>query len=354
MRTAPFHRISLLCSIAGLAGLLAAAGCSPAGAARSMTALSADGARIGALSELDGFPLYELRYEAPYRVEDFFEALPERGASAAFASPAPARENFACTCFSATDRAGRRVMGRNFDWDRHPVLLLRARPPGAYASLSLVDLHYLGYSEERSPFDDPGSLAAAPRLPFDGINEKGLAVGMMAVDHAEGIARGVASEAPPRRLVGELVLIRILLDRAASVKEAIALAKSFDVDFEEIPIHYFVADASGASAVIEYLGGEAVALANDAAWQLSTNFILAEVPPERREASCWRYSKASRSLAASGGKLGPKGAFGLLEAVSQPKTTWSSAYELGSPSLELALGRDYARHFRFELSGRKR
>ena len=36
------------------------------------------------------------------------------------------------------------MLGRNFDFDDDPALLLHHRPPGAYKSVSLVDISYLG------------------------------------------------------------------------------------------------------------------------------------------------------------------------------------------------------------------
>jgi len=65
----------------------------------------------------------------------------------------------------------------DFDWERHPILVLGRSPPGGLASLSLVDAHYLGYALEDDPFAAPAALRDAWRIPFDGMNEAGLAVG---------------------------------------------------------------------------------------------------------------------------------------------------------------------------------
>ena len=43
------------------------------------------------------------------------------------------------------------VLGRNFDFDDHPALLLHHRPPGAYRSISLVDIAYLGVDRGERP-----------------------------------------------------------------------------------------------------------------------------------------------------------------------------------------------------------
>jgi hypothetical protein len=125
-----------------------------------------DGSIIGRLRQLSEIPpLYELRYEAPYNIVGPVTSVPPAGSI-------QAERLFACTCFSAIDASGSRVMGRNFDWLAHPILVLITRPAGGYASISVVDMSYIW------------SLADAPRWPFDGMNERGLAAGMMLVEEA--------------------------------------------------------------------------------------------------------------------------------------------------------------------------
>ena len=36
------------------------------------------------------------------------------------------------------------LLGRNFDWYEHPALILFTDPPDGYASVSMVDISYLG------------------------------------------------------------------------------------------------------------------------------------------------------------------------------------------------------------------
>ena len=79
------------------------------------------------------------------------------------------------------------------------------------------------------------------------MNERGVAVAMAAVPEARS-PRGDA--------VGSLGVMRLVLDRAANVDEAIAIFRATAVDFTGgPPLHYMVADAAGASAVIEYVRG---------------------------------------------------------------------------------------------------
>ena len=84
-------------------------------------------ARRRRCAQVDPFPLYEFTTTAP--------------------TPSLARASGggACTVFFAGG-----VLGRNFDFDDHPALLLHHRPPGAYRSVSLVDIAYLGVSAASS------------------------------------------------------------------------------------------------------------------------------------------------------------------------------------------------------------
>ena len=184
--------------------------------------LAGCGGSSAEVREVDPFPLYELTTTAP--------------------TPSLARASGggACTVFFAGG-----VLGRNFDFDDHPALLLHHRPPGAYRSVSLVDIAYLGVERGEQPSAD--DLAGAARLPFDGMNERGVAVAMAAVP---------AARSPRGDAVGSLGVMRLVLDRAANVAEAVAIFRRTAVDFTGgPPLHYMVADATGASAVIEYVDG---------------------------------------------------------------------------------------------------
>ena len=107
----------------------------------------------------------------------------------------------------------------------------------------------------------------AHRLPFDGMNSKGVAVAMAAVPTARS-GSGKAT--------GSLGVMRLVLDRAASVGEAVAIFRRTAVDFSDgPPLHYMVADASGESAVVEYVDGRVQVISRGARpWQAMTNFVL--------------------------------------------------------------------------------
>jgi predicted choloylglycine hydrolase len=222
-------------------------------------------------------------------------------------------------------------------------LLLFTDPPDGYASVSMVDADYLGFGQhsDDAPLSDleKEGLLRAPYMPFDGMNEYGLAVGMMAVPHAEG------GDDLRKTTLGDLQVIRLLLDYARTVDEAIGLLKEYNVDFSGgPPVHYLVADRSGAAAVVEYLDGQPHVIRNTQPWLVATNFLLAEEKPVGDSSSCWRYNHVFSTLQTAGGELSSVEALSLLQDVSQGgdfPTIWSVVYNMSDGTIQAVIRKDY-------------
>lgn len=296
---------------------------------------------LATVRRLDDHPLYEMTYSGPMPA-----ALPRAADAAppdpAGASPSPLRRPFGCTVFLAAGDPARPVVGRNFDWDANPALLLRTDPPGGPATVSLVDISYLGY--DRAHLADLATpegrrgLLRAPLLPFDGMNSHGLMVGM-AADEA-----GVAARRPDRTVVGSVRIMRLVLDRARTVRDAVAVLDRYDLDFSGgPPLHYLVADRTGASAIVEFVGGRMrVFPRGPQPWQVMVNFQQAASTPASRQADR-RWRTATARLAAAGGRLDPPTALTLLRDVRQGHTQWSVAYDLRGQRALLVTSQDYGR-----------
>ena len=85
---------------------------------------------------------------------------------------------------------------------------------------------------------------ASPFLPFDGMNEKGVAIALLAVPEAE----------PPydsnKITLNTTTAIRLVLDYAATVEEAVELLRNYNIYFSgDVECHYLIADASGQSVI---------------------------------------------------------------------------------------------------------
>lgn len=285
--------------------------------------------------------LYEMHFFGDYGFDEYLKT----GEKDAMEISLPGLD-FACSCFAAFGSEQERFFGRNFDWHDHTALVLFTDPPHGYASISMVDIAYLGYDEERLPSDDPEDLLKAPYLPFDGMNEKGLAVSMMAIPHAEG------GTDPNKITLDDLELIRLLLDKAGNVSEALELVDDYNIDFGNVPIHYLIADVSGNSALVEFLDGKPVVMKGDRPWQVATNFLVAEEQPEGANSSCPRYNKLYSNLEEKNGKIDSQQGMAMLKEVAQQgdfATRWSWVYDLAQGKAYLAFGRNYEQVYEFSL-----
>ncbi len=322
--------------------LLSTAACSPSFIKPAPTATpTAEQATLASLQLVDDYPLYTMRYVGSYRGN---ASLPRR-AGPALALGIPGNEActpaWGCSLFATLGDENNRLLGRNFDWDFSPAVLLFTDPPDGYASVSMVDIFYLGFGGDRSkslmtlPLEERRALLDAPSLPFDGMNERGLAVGMAAV------VPGNMPIDPKKDTIGELQAIREILDHAATVDEAAEILGGHNIDMGDVPIHYLIATASGESAVVEFYNGEMVVQRNQATWQAATNFILAGMGGHP-EGECWRYDKITERLQGLSGRIAAPDAVDLLKTVSQDSTQWSVVYHMTTGDIDVVMGRGYS------------
>ena len=301
-------------------------------------------ATLASLEQIDDHPLYLMHHYAP---EPLVALAREPASSADSQLPA-----WGCSLFAALAHPGSMVFGRNFDWDFSPALLLFNHPAEGYESAAMVDIEYLGYPGEASrglterPLGDLTGLLDAPRIPFDGMNEAGLTIAMAAVPATQ------VPWDPSKDTVDSLGVIRVALDTAATVDEAIRVFRSLNVDFAgQTPLHYLMADSTGAAAVLEYQSGEIRVLSNEAGWLHATNFLLSGV--DSAAGQCERYDTISAKLESMEGELGLVEAFELLEDVAQPHTQWSIAYGMSTGDIEIVMGRDFGGSYHFAMPMRE-
>jgi hypothetical protein len=298
---------------------------------------------LATITLVDEHPLYTMHYFSDYDDGlETIESLPtDTGSNLA-------RElQWGCSLFTAFSAEENRLFGRNFDWRFSPAILLFTDPENGYASVSMVDYEYLGYTGDEDltllPLDEKLNLLQAPFLPFDGMNEHGLVIGMAAVP------AGQVEKNPALETVGSLHIIRLMLDHAKNVPEAIALFSRFNVDMEGgPPIHYLLSDAAGRSALLEFYQGELVVIPTEKSWQEATNFLNAAAI-EDPKGQCWRYDAMEEVLYDNQGQLTVAEAFSLLEAVSQPNTQWSIIYDLSELDLAVAMANNYDLIYDFQL-----
>jgi hypothetical protein len=300
-------------------------------------------ATLSSLERVDDHPMYVMRYVGTYRDSAVSHIESPRRAAIQGLPDWFEGEPYACSLFAASDEAGAPMVGRNFDWHYHPVLLLFTDPPDAYASMSFVDLAYFVPEEavdslDEATIEDRVGLLETPFLPFDGMNEQGLMIGMAAVPPAD------MPIDPDKVTRGSIDIIRDVLDHAATVDEAVDRLTSVNVEMTGGPhIHYLVADSQGAAAVVELADGKAYVLRSERPWLYMTNFRLSDMAEATRAETCWRYAKIGPTLEGVHGRLTTEAAMDLLESVQQASETepmgtlWSAVYELQERTVHVAV-----------------
>ena len=294
-------------------------------------------ATLRSLEKVADYPLYTMRYSGACH-------QPKTGLNR------PSENNFACSLFASLSQRGNKLFGRNFDWEFSPALLLFTDPPDGYASVSIIDIMYLGISSydvmslTDLPLNQRTALLAAPSLPADGMNEYGLAIAMAAVP--ESSANGGGYD-PAKPTIGSIGIIREILDHARTVEEAVKHFEQYNINFAGgTPIHYLVADSNGKAALIELYEGELVVLPNDKPWHLATNHLRCIA---KGDGGCPRYHTLSEQLAAANGQIGEQAAMQLLSQVAQSSTQWSAVYNMSSGDVSVVMGQAYSEVFHFHL-----
>jgi len=296
---------------------------------------------LDTLKKANDYPLYTMTYYGEYDSRRPVVLLP-----ASRAEPTP---DWACSLFAVLLDDEHMLYGRNFDWQFSPALLLFTDPPDGYASVSMVDLEYLEFAGDTVynltdlPLEERVNLLDAPWLPFDGMNEYGLAIGMAAVDP------GNMKPDPAKKTIHSLGIIREILDHARDVDEAVRLFEEYNIQFGGPPLHYLVADAKGRAVLVEFYRGEMHVFENNQPWHSATNFLLSEVE-DPKDGHCWRYDKINARLNEDQGLLDWKAAMELLASVAQPNTQWSIVYQMARGEVNITMGRDYETILTFKTS----
>lgn len=179
---------------------------------------------------------------------------------------------FGCSTITAKNDAGEVLFGRNLDWARSSALILVNTPTtGAFSSVSTVNPEVMRYCGIGLPEGLPEEdlARAALYFPLDGMNACGFALSVNMIKDATAEAQRTA---PGKTPLNFTAAIRLLLDRATSVKDAVRLLGEYDLC---IPgggqlFHFAMADKSGESVTVEFIGGKIYVTETPAV----TNFYL--------------------------------------------------------------------------------
>ncbi|MCM1048865.1 MAG: linear amide C-N hydrolase [Clostridiales bacterium] len=177
---------------------------------------------------------------------------------------------FGCSTIAVQSPNGDFLFGRNFDWNHCEAMVLLSYPDNGYASISTVNLDFItqGGMVDMALKQDEIKTIAALYAPLDGMNEKGLAVSVNMIQDSASIEQD--TEKPD---ITTTTAIRLLLDKAATVDEALELLGQYDMHASMgMMVHFALADTTGKSVAIEYIDNEMVVVETP----ILTNFYLAK------------------------------------------------------------------------------
>lgn len=285
-----------------------------------------------------------------------------------------------CSAFAAPDKStGNFLMGRNFDfnhWGKDskridiPVIVVHTAPKGGKKSVSFVDGYFVGYKKGfyTAPKTDLSMLMALPYLLLDGINEDGFAISVLKLD-----GKPTRQTDASKKTVFTTVAMRMLLDRASTVKEATAMLDKYNMcmDRDTASYHFFMADATGDYAIVEYTGKD-VNIKNptnmETLWQNDTlrcvtNFYVSptmlntEFGGDSHHGRD-RYNNLRAGLLKHNYNLTSSQALELLKVVAQgPEgstsstgyTQWSEVFNLTKRRLTMNILREWDKTFEFGI-----
>ena len=287
-----------------------------------------------------------------------------------------------CSAFACQDPESKDfIMGRNFDFTHRdkngdrvmiPVIVVHTAPAGGKKSVSFVDGQFINY---KSGFYTDGTsdlsmLMALPYLLLDGINEDGFAISVLKLDGNP--TRQHYSDR--KNNIFTTVAMRMLLDRASTVSEATKMLEEYNMcmDNDKASYHFFMADATGDYAIVEYTFKEGEeyptemeVLKGDDAWRYVTNFYASPSMVDSPDGSVLsthgksRYNTLKENLSKSKYKLNPVQAMELLQKVAQGPdeeatrstgfTQWSEVYNLNKKTVKMSILREFDKTFTFSV-----
>lgn len=236
---------------------------------------------IGSIQKEKDNPFYEMTFHTDYHMDEILqkeiksddelaEVLAGYISHGFYKPEGEYRTEIGCSTITARTSDGHLLWGRNFDWDKSTPIVVKSIPEKGYRSIATCEFGNIT-GDENSNLESMGNkflAVASYYVPMDGINEKGLCVADLEVN--EGGMVTVDTEKPDVTLT---MAIRLLLNRAANVEEAIALLKQYDIYASGgISHHLSLADATGRSVSVEFVEGEIIVVETPCV----TNFNLAK------------------------------------------------------------------------------
>lgn len=211
-----------------------------------------------------------------------------------------------CSAFIAKTPSGDVLFGRNYDFDKTNVCLTLADPGnGRHASFSTVDLNYVGMDidSDVEGLMDKITCLASPYAPLDGINDAGVSCGIfMSYQGAQTVATDQRDAS--KSDITSTTMLRMILDYADNVDEAVELVKKYNLhDSANTSFHYMIADATGKSAILEWVPADGVTDSTDSDGSARTLNVIYNTDPmydEMLQGASFRYQSITNFIVTPG------------------------------------------------------
>lgn len=259
--------------------------------------------------------------------------------------------SFGCSTLAVSSPDGHRLFGRNFDWQACNALVVTSKPTNGYASISTVNLGFISQNSGalgNALDQNDVRVLAALYAPLDGMNEKGLAVSVNMIQDSASI-----SQSTGKPDLTTTTAVRLLLNKAANVDEALGLLQEYDLHASMgMMIHFALADAAGRAVVAEYIGNQMVVTETP----VVTNFYLAEGTKHGTgtQQSHERYDILTQALA-DHSTMTMEEVRDAMDSVSKDNfnefesTEWTAVFDLSSGAAHYYHRENYENRYTFSI-----
>ena len=297
--------------------------------------------------------VYTLKYTAGYKLDSILEADLRSEADLLnwledniyFGLPVALKDNlFGCSAFLVTDENGNHLMGRNTDYPEADCLILYNDTDDGYDSISVVDLGIInigsgGGQVKQNSFAGRVATLAMPYTLVEGMNEAGFGMSILALSTDE------LHQDTERKDVIYCVAARAVLDKCATVDEALELLRQYDIQMMlGGSCHFFLADKTGKSVIVEWFDNDMYVTENPAC----TNYIFGTDKYYIDPGSDDRYEVMMEELDGCNCVLSAGEAMALLQKVGYDNrgvnnlgTEWSCVYDLDNFTVTMCTDCNY-------------
>ena len=238
-----------------------------------------------------------------------------------------------------------------------PSIIMHNIPKKGYESIAFTSFANMGmnFTADINPVEHEQAFKIFELIPIDGINSAGLAVNINDISNEKSY---VNQNEEGKTHITTTILVRLLLNKAKNVDEAIKLIQRYnlhDSDTRTTAYHLMISDKSGASCIIEFFenkiqiirkakGDKIIAMTNT---EVNENF-----PQEEGQGSwkdCPRYKALIEKFNGYDKNITEDEAIEVLKAALQNTTTHTIVYNLSKKSVYFCRSQQWEQMHFFDL-----